>query len=75
MEQLWAPWRMDYILGPKPDTCVFCLPEDTSEDRERLVLARGKALVCGHEQISLQFRTFTCHTPAPRELHHGADRG
>jgi len=42
MEQLWAPWRMDYILGPKPDTCVFCLPEDTSEDRDRLVLARGK---------------------------------
>jgi len=42
MEQLWAPWRMDYILGPKPDTCVFCLPEDTSGDRDRLVLARGK---------------------------------
>jgi ATP adenylyltransferase len=23
-ETLWAPWRMDYILGPKPDSCVFC---------------------------------------------------
>lgn len=42
MEQLWAPWRMDYILGPKPDACVFCLPEDPSGDRERLVLARGR---------------------------------
>jgi len=21
---LWAPWRMDYILGPKKDGCVFC---------------------------------------------------
>jgi ATP adenylyltransferase len=42
MEQLWAPWRMDYILGPKPDACVFCLPEDQSGDRERLVLARGR---------------------------------
>lgn len=42
MELLWAPWRMDYILGPKPDACVFCLPEDTSGDRERLVLARGR---------------------------------
>jgi ATP adenylyltransferase len=42
MEQLWAPWRMDYILGPKPDTCVFCLPEDQSGDRARLVLARGR---------------------------------
>ena len=42
VEVLWAPWRMDYILGPKPDACVFCLPEDTHDDRERLVLARGR---------------------------------
>ncbi len=42
MEVLWAPWRMDYILGPKPDACVFCIPESTEEDRERLILARGK---------------------------------
>ena len=42
MELLWAPWRMDYILGPKPDCCVFCLPQDTSGDKERLVLARGR---------------------------------
>ncbi len=41
MEVLWAPWRIDYILGPKPDSCVFCLPEHTGEDRERLVLYRG----------------------------------
>lgn len=40
MKQLWAPWRIDYILGPKPDECVFCLP-DKSEDKERLVLYRG----------------------------------
>ncbi len=40
---LWAPWRMDYILGPKPDSCVLCLPEnDFSRDEERLVLYRGK---------------------------------
>ena len=41
MKQLWAPWRIEYILGPKPDTCVFCLPESTEEDEERLVLHRG----------------------------------
>ena len=40
---LWAPWRMDYILGPKPDSCVLCLPpDDLSHDEERLVLYRGK---------------------------------
>ncbi len=42
MKQLWAPWRIDYILGPKPDACVFCLPESTDEDEERLVLHRGE---------------------------------
>ena len=41
MDVLWAPWRMEYILGPKPDSCVFCIPEHTGEDRERLVLARA----------------------------------
>jgi len=41
MENLWAPWRLDYILGPKPDECVFCLPSHLDEDRERLVLYRG----------------------------------
>ena len=41
MKQLWAPWRIEYILGPKPDACVFCLPATTEEDEERLVLYRG----------------------------------
>lgn len=41
MKQLWAPWRIEYILGPKPDACVFCLPDSAEEDEERLVLHRG----------------------------------
>lgn len=47
MKQLWAPWRIAYILGPKPDECVFCLPNSpeqkiTGDDEDRLVLYRGK---------------------------------
>ena len=42
MDTLFAPWRMEYILGPKADQCVFCLPESTAWDREQLVLVRGK---------------------------------
>ncbi|SME93945.1 HIT family protein [Desulfovibrio gilichinskyi] len=42
MDVLWAPWRMDYILGPKPDECVFCIPESTDEDKERCILFRAK---------------------------------
>lgn len=42
MKQLWAPWRIDYILGPKPDECVFCVPDSEDEDEERLILYRGR---------------------------------
>ena len=38
---LWAPWRMAYILGPKPDGCVFCAARDGDDDRAHLVVARG----------------------------------
>jgi ATP adenylyltransferase len=67
MKQLWAPWRIEYILGPKPDECVFCLPQDTQEDADRLVLARrsrcfiimnkypyssGHLMVCPYRHVS-----------------------
>lgn len=41
MDTLFAPWRMEYILGPKADDCVFCIPESSFDDRKRYVLARG----------------------------------
>lgn len=24
---LWAPWRIEYIKGPKGDQCIFCDPD------------------------------------------------
>jgi ATP adenylyltransferase len=24
---LWAPWRIEYIKGPKGDRCIFCHPD------------------------------------------------
>ncbi|MCP4677045.1 MAG: HIT domain-containing protein [Deltaproteobacteria bacterium] len=30
-DTLWTPWRMDYILGPKPDGCVFCTALEQGE--------------------------------------------
>ncbi len=40
--RLWAPWRMEYIRGPKEHGCIFCryIAEDVSRWRERLVLCR-----------------------------------
>ena len=40
---IWAPWRMEYIAGPKPPGCIFCefpaAPE--SSDRANLVVHRS----------------------------------
>jgi ATP adenylyltransferase len=38
MKQIWAPWRMQYILGPREEGCVFCF--DPAADRSRHVLKR-----------------------------------
>lgn len=45
MQTLWAPWRMEYILQPKPDGCFLCevFSADPSRDAEHLVLHRGAA--------------------------------
>jgi len=47
MDNLWAPWRMDYILdNNKADGCIFCPQGVTGYDRERLILHVGeRALV------------------------------
>lgn len=42
MKTLHAPWRIDYILGPKPDTCAFCLPNHRHEDEARFILHRSR---------------------------------
>ena len=48
MEQLFAPWRIEWVTREKPpeeaDECVFCTFIDASpEDRSRLVVARMDA--------------------------------
>lgn len=47
MENLWAPWRMTYILGEDKQTraqsCIFCVDDKkTGPDKERLILFTGK---------------------------------
>ena len=70
MDVLWAPWRLEYILSPKPDECIFCLPDHTNEDEERLVLFRAEhcfvvlnkyPYTCGHLMVT-PYRHATCLT-------------
>lgn len=42
MKALWAPWRMEYILGKREDYCIFCPSTDGQDDAERLILFRGQ---------------------------------
>ncbi len=42
MRNLWAPWRMEYILGERENYCIFCPPPPEADDAERLILFRGR---------------------------------
>lgn len=44
MKNLWAPWRMEYILQAKDDKggpCIFCSRLKQKDDRKNLILFRG----------------------------------
>jgi ATP adenylyltransferase len=45
---LWAPWRMEYILGPKPGGCVFCAYASAAVPRREdgVLVAQPQAFVC-----------------------------
>jgi len=42
MKQLWAPWRIEYILSKKGPGCVFCDLPSEDRDRDNLILFRGE---------------------------------
>jgi ATP adenylyltransferase len=39
---IWAPWRIDYILGEKEAGCFLCRLFGETNDRENLLLYRGE---------------------------------
>jgi ATP adenylyltransferase len=42
VEQLWAPWRLEYIKSADEDTgCLFCAAAADDDDAGRLVVKRG----------------------------------
>jgi ATP adenylyltransferase len=39
---LWAPWRLAYIKGDKPDECIFCAAARSGHDARHHVVYRGE---------------------------------
>ena len=42
MKHLWSPWRLEYLMEPKAEGCIFCHAAEDDDDRENLVLLRGE---------------------------------
>jgi len=42
MKTLWAPWRIEYITGEKDKGCIFCDKPCEGNDKENLILFKGK---------------------------------
>lgn len=45
MENLWAPWRIEYILGKRESYCIFCSDGHGLSDEDRLILHRGELVM------------------------------
>ncbi len=43
MKNLWAPWRMEYILQSKTEGCIFCQALQKADDEETYILYRGSS--------------------------------
>ena len=41
-ERLWAPWRLEYIRGPKDAECIFCRAIESDDDEGNYVVHRGE---------------------------------
>lgn len=42
MEQIWAPWRMEFIMQGGTHGCFLCQKSQEDNDRVNLILFRGK---------------------------------
>ncbi len=42
LNNIFTPWRLTFILGKKPEKCVFCKATEDGEDGRDFVLYRGK---------------------------------
>src|ERR671934_1590789 len=41
-QRLWAPWRLEYIKGPKDGECIFSAAEALGDDERAYIVHRGE---------------------------------
>jgi len=41
MEQIWAPWRIEYVRMEKPEGCILCEKPRQDNDTSNFILYRG----------------------------------
>jgi len=77
MEILWAPWRMEYILGEKEPGCIFCPHTRQGTDEDNLILFKGRLTMVmmnkfpynnGHLLVSPLRHVFSLDALTPEEL-------
>lgn len=42
LDNLWSPWRMEYIQSKKEASCIFCGSLDQQDGPENLIVHRGQ---------------------------------
>ncbi len=42
MEQLWAPWRIQYVTRPKETGCILCQKSKENKDETNFILHRSQ---------------------------------
>ena len=42
MQNLWAPWRSQFVLNKKEHGCIFCKRLKQKEDRKNVIIHRGE---------------------------------
>lgn len=77
MDHLWAPWRIEYILGKKGGDCIFCVKPSRKGDRKRLILYRSECSIImmnrfpynsGHLMVAPMKHTGSLEELTPEEL-------
>lgn len=72
MDNIWAPWRIKYILGKKPEGCIFCNTVKAGDDESNFILWRST-----HNYIIMNIYPYNpghlmivpyLHTPTLEEL-------